>query len=190
MGTRFDQYKAVILEGTPGKRTLLLHHIVASARVVDHNGLDIVIGLVVGIEHCVCNVRNVVARVALASNVDLLVVQTKGVDKVLEKAEELCRNGRLIGCVGSALGETSPDGLLDPDHAGQIDPGVWVLYRQESACVVQSVSDAKHLPAFQMRHTILPLNRAVFLKEALETGTSRSTIQPDCDFIAVDLSLV
>lgn len=70
-----------------GRRpTLSLHCVCTSRWVVDHYGLDIVVFGVVGIEHGICDIRHIVPSVRLSSDVDLPVLQSKSIHKVLEEA--------------------------------------------------------------------------------------------------------
>ena len=98
-------------------RDIVLHHPVSRRRVVEHDARDVVVRLVRGVVHGVRDVRDVVARVRLAGDVDLAVVQTEGVHEVLEEAQELRRDFDLVGRRGRAslLAEAGTRRLLDPD---------------------------------------------------------------------------
>ncbi|KAB8737527.1 hypothetical protein FH972_026486 [Carpinus fangiana] len=119
--------------------------------------------LVFAVEHGAGNVGDIVAGVALACDIDFLVVQTEGVDEALEEAKEGLCDLLLVGLGGLALREASTDRLLDPDHVGQIDPCVGVLDGTKG--------------------TILPDDGAILLEETLERTAARSAVQPDGNLI-------
>lgn len=94
------------------------HGVFVDAGVIDHGALHIVELLVLLVQHGICNVGNVAAGIRFSRNVDLTVIKTKGVDEVLEEAQELFCNLFLVGSGWLSLSETRTDRLLDPDHVG------------------------------------------------------------------------
>lgn len=120
----------------------------ARTGVIHQDALDVKVRLVVTVEHGVRDVRDVVTGVTFAGDVDLPSLQSERVDEVLEEAQELPRYVRFARRGRRALTEARTDRLLDPDHIGQVDPGVGVLDRSEGA--------------------ILPQKRAVLLEEAFQ----------------------
>lgn len=78
--------------------------------------------LVLGIEHSISHIRDVLARVRLSSNVNLLVLEIERLLKILEEAQETSCNSLLTRFGAFALGETGPNGLLYPDHVREIVP--------------------------------------------------------------------
>lgn len=94
------------------------------------------------------NVRDVHAGVALAHNIHLVVLQRKGVDKVLPEAHELAGDVFLVLRGRSALGEAGAHGLVDVDDIGQSVPAPGVLDRRV--------------------RSILPQEGAVLLEKTLE----------------------
>jgi len=127
---------------------LLLYHIVARARVINQDGLNVIIFLVLSVEHGVRNIWHVVSSIAFSSDIDFLVLQTKGIYEILEEAKELRRNLVFVGCSRDSLRESSAYRLLNPDHVGQVYPSPWVVDRLEGA--------------------VLPDHRPVFLEETFE----------------------
>ena len=146
-----------------GGGDLLLNGVGAGARVVDHDAVDIVVLRVVGIEHGVGDVRDVVARVTLSRDIDLLVVQAKCIQEVLEEAEELLSDICLIFCSRFTLRETCTHRLLHPHHIREIDPSPRVLDWSKRA--------------------ILPKERTIFLQQTFQGTTSRTPIQPNRNLI-------
>lgn len=114
-----------------GRFTLFLHGVRACARVVDQDGLDIIVGGVICVEHGIGDIRYIILStfvshmncltwhrtytcIALASDVHFLPLQTKGIHKVLEKAQELLRHLVFICCGWSPLRESGSNRLLYP----------------------------------------------------------------------------
>lgn len=99
--------------------TLLLHGIGACAGIVDHDGLDVVVGGVVGVEHGVGDVGDIVSCVTLAGDEYLAALQSEGIHEVLEKAEELRGYFVLVRCCWSPLREAGANRLLNPNHTAR-----------------------------------------------------------------------
>ena len=104
------------------------------------NGLalagQIIVFRIVLVKHCSRDVRDIASGVRLASDVHLAVLQTERVDEVLEEAEELSSDFLLARSRGGALGEARADGLLDPDHVGEVGPVPWVVNGARAAAVL------------------------------------------------------
>lgn len=133
--------------------------VVRQTGVCDHHALEVVVLGVVLLNEMVADVRDVETCIRLASEVDLLSVQVKGVDEVVEEASKHARDIILILLGDLANGEASANGLVDVEHVRQVGPGPWVLDRAEGA--------------------VLPQERAVLLQETLETAASGAAVQPD-----------
>lgn len=104
-----EDYTRLALRQQYGKMllTLLLHSVITCARVVDLNGLKVIVVLVaIGI-HGVSNIRDVVTCIGLSSNVDLPAVEAESVNEGLPEAEHFLRSARLIRACGLALVESS-----------------------------------------------------------------------------------
>ena len=71
-------------------------------------------------------VRNISSSVALARDVDLVILDPEDVLKVLKEADEVFGNVFLRCCCYIAFRETCANGLLHPKYISQIDPGVLV----------------------------------------------------------------
>jgi hypothetical protein len=67
----------------------------------------------------------------LACNVCLPVLGLERIDETLVEAAELSSQLHLVSDVGSALAITDADRLFDPEHVGQIGPGVRILDRSQ-----------------------------------------------------------
>lgn len=111
---------------------LLLSSVVCNDRIVDVNTLERHIGVISGDEG-ICNVWNVVAAVALTSEVEIPSLDTEGLDELLVEANELLAELDLVRDIGCTLSEANADGLLDPHHVGEVDPCVRVLNGSERA---------------------------------------------------------
>ena len=72
--------------------TLRLDSLCAGARVIDHDPLDAIVFGVMLIQHGIRDVWNIVTSVTLASNVDLFVVQGKGIKEIFEESQKLFSN--------------------------------------------------------------------------------------------------
>lgn len=93
--------------------TLFLNGIRACAGIVDHDSLDVIVGGIVGIQHCIGYIWDIVSCVAFTRDEDLSTLQSEGVHEVLEKSKELRCNFFFIGCRCIALREASANWLLD-----------------------------------------------------------------------------
>lgn len=56
----------------------------------------------------------------LARNIDLVVLDPEELLKVLEESHKVLRSLFLCGRFGSTRGQSRSDGLVDPQHVGQI----------------------------------------------------------------------
>lgn len=102
-----------------------MDNVVGYGWVVEHDGFHAVVGLVSLVVHGVCDVGDVVAGVALSSDVYFAVVQVEGVDEVLPESEELLYDFEFVCSRGCAmlLAEARACWLLHPDNIGQVLPG-------------------------------------------------------------------
>jgi len=141
----------------------LLHLVCAGARIVHHYCFYIIVFRVVSVQHSICDIRYIVSSIALSCDINFLVVQIKGIQEILEKSQELRRYVCFASCGWCALRKASSDWLLDPDHVGQIDPGIRILDWLVGA--------------------ILPKKRSILLKEAFERGASGASVEPDGYFV-------
>lgn len=132
--------------------------------VVDHDGLDIVVVGAVLLQHGIGDVGNIASSIRLASDVDLLASQAKGLHEVLPEAKEFGGSFFLASSFGCAQREPSADGLLNPNHVGQIPPVSRVVYGLGAA-------------------SILPADGAVLLQKAFKARATGATVQPDGDLI-------
>lgn len=78
--------------------------------------------LVLCIEHGVCHVWDILARIRLSSDINLLILEIERLLKVFEEAQETGRNSFLTRFCAFTLGETGTDGLFNPDHVGESVP--------------------------------------------------------------------
>lgn len=117
--------KQVVVEVDERDRHDVAVAVTEHAVVDDHSG-DVKVLRVVLVDHAASNVRHVKTTVALASDVHLVVLHIKGVDKVLPETSQLVRNLELIVVSRSALRKASANGLIDPDHIAQVVPRPWV----------------------------------------------------------------
>jgi hypothetical protein len=103
-----------------------LHSISSVNRDPFQDRAYVVIILVVFLEHMVGDVRNVLARVRLSSEIHISPSQIERLHKVLPKAHEVSRDVLfIVDLLPRALGtrtEASSDGLINPNHVCQIDP--------------------------------------------------------------------
>ncbi len=110
-----------------GSRNFIGDNIVVDTGIVDHYALCVEVGGVILVQHGIGNVRHVATGIRLASNVNLAVLQTEGVDKVLEETKELLGNLVFVGGSRCTLRKASANRLLNPDHVGQVGPIPWVV---------------------------------------------------------------
>ena len=141
---------------------LLLGSVVAEDRVVDVDTLERHVR-VVGGDEGVCDVRDVVATVALSSEVEVPALNAECLNKLLVETDKLLAELVLVGDVGCSLGETHANGLLNPHHVGEVDPGVRVLDRSKSAS--------------------LPGEGTVLGQQTTEGTATRASIEPDGDLL-------
>ena len=99
-----------------------MYCIVADAGVVDLGCLEVKVGLVAVVVHSIRNVWYVVSGVTLASNEDLAVVKTEGVDELLPESEELCCSFFFVRGCGCTLVEAGAERIFYPDGVGQVCP--------------------------------------------------------------------
>jgi hypothetical protein len=95
---------------------ILKQDILGDTGVVEHHTLSVVVGGIVLVNHGVGDVGYVASSIRFSSDVDLAVLQTESLDKVLEEAKELLCGLLLAGSGGVALGETSTNRL--PEEGG------------------------------------------------------------------------
>lgn len=93
--------------------TLFLNSIRACAGIVDHNTLDTIVGGVIGIQHSIGNIRDVVSCVTFARDEDLSTLQSEGVHEILEESKKLGGNFIFIRCRCIALREACANWLFD-----------------------------------------------------------------------------
>jgi len=91
-------------------------------------------------------------RIGLAGNIHRVSLHGERVDKVLPEAHELSSHIRLARGRDRAGRKARTNGLLNPDHVGQVVPTPWVREGQIRA--------------------VLPQERAILLEEALEGRTA------------------
>jgi len=99
-----------------------LYSIVADAGIVDLGCLEVEVGLVAVVVHGIRNVRDVISSVTLASDEDLAVVETEGVDELLPETEELCSCFFFVRGCGCTLVEPGAERVFYPDSVGQVCP--------------------------------------------------------------------
>ncbi len=90
-------------------------------------------------------------------------VQIERIQEILEETQELRSHVGFAGRGWSALGKASANRLLDPDHIGQIDPGIGILD--------------------WLVGTILPQEWTIFLEEAFKRRAPRAPIEPNGYFV-------
>jgi hypothetical protein len=121
---------------------LLLNCLVTDDRVIDRDTCQVEVFVVIRGDEAVRNVRDIVTTVTamviamrllspLACNVCLPVLGLERIDETLVEAAELSSQLHLVSDVGSALAITDADRLFDPEHVGQIGPGVRILDRSQ-----------------------------------------------------------
>lgn len=110
---------------------MLLKRVITEDWVVDCHAGEVVVNRIVCIDKGVRDVRDIEAAVALTSQVNLSVLDLKGIDKAFVEANEFLAKLNFVGDVGNALCEADADGLLDPHHVGKVDPCIWVLSRRD-----------------------------------------------------------
>jgi hypothetical protein len=91
------------------RRNVLKQNILGDTGVVEHHTLRVVVGGVVLVNHGVGDVGHVASSIRFSSDVDLAVLQTESLDKVLEEAKKLRGGLLLAGSGGVTLGETCAD---------------------------------------------------------------------------------
>lgn len=134
------------------RRELSLEVIVRNRRVVHHDTLQVVVRRVISIQEATGNIRHELSSIGLSGNVDLIALDRKGVDKVLEPGPEL-RRYVLLRCGSDiALREARSNRLFNPEDVGKLVPRVRILYGLESS--------------------VLPEEWTVFLEQALERRTA------------------
>lgn len=126
---------------------LFLDGIVGGRGVVDHSGFEVVILVcfislkscfqsmirlthrrcIIHVEHSISNIWNIVSRIRFTSDVNLSALQTKSIDEVLPKSEELCSNIFFAGSGRCSLRKAGADGLLYPYDVCEVGPGPGVL---------------------------------------------------------------
>lgn len=90
-------------------------------------------------------------------------MQIEGIQEILEETQELRSYICFAGRGWSTLRKASADWLFDPDHVGQVDPGIWILHRLEGS--------------------VLPQEWSIFLEQSFERGASRPSVEPDGYFV-------
>lgn len=125
--------------------------------------MQIVVVRIVLVDKRSGDIRHVATRVALASDVDLELLDAKELFKVLEELDKVF--GRLFLPSGSRGASRKPgtDGLINPEHVGQVDPRIRVLNRSESAG--------------------LPAEATILLQKGFHGTAARTAIQPDGDLV-------
>lgn len=118
---------------------------------------------VVSVQHLSGDVGNITSGITLSSNIDLEFRDPEFLLEILEKVGKLASD--ILLALGSDIadGETSANGLLNPQNISQIDPRVMV----EGWLVLSPTPDES----------------SVFLEETLERTASWATIEPDGYFI-------
>ena len=155
---------------------ILLDSAVTNDWVVDRDSLQVDVWVGRSNE-CVCDVWHVVACIALASQEEvpsvwcqlcitstrdsILPLNTKCLDELLIKANELLTEPDFIDDVWHALCVANSDRLLDPQHVGQVHPSVRIQDRRQCA-------------SFPGKWTILS-------EQATERRTTRSYPRSVCD---------
>lgn len=110
------------VSGVPRDNSLLLVGPVTDDGIIDGNALKVVIVGVVGGDVCIGDVWHIVSCIGLASEIDIPAMGIESVDERLVEPNELKTKLNLVGDVGNTLGEANTDGLLDPQHVGQVVP--------------------------------------------------------------------
>ena len=94
--------------------------------VVDVDTSKVVVVEVIRHDEGVCNVGDVKTGVTLASKIGFSAFELESIDEALVEANELLTQLHLVGNVGHTLAETDTDGLLNPQHVGEVGPRVGV----------------------------------------------------------------
>mmetsp|Transcript_59361 Transcript_59361/g.170554 ORF Transcript_59361/g.170554 Transcript_59361/m.170554 type:complete len:208 (-) Transcript_59361:215-838(-) len=128
---------------------LVLLHWICEA-VADGHALevDVLVALLqvrVALEDAMCDSRDVVTSVALARDVEVLVVLRHGLEKHLQELVHVLGNTVLV-VVPCALGETRARGLVDPHDVGAIGPRVRIQRRSLSVSLDLARSVLKEEP--------------------------------------------
>ncbi len=118
---------------------------------------------IVLVKYCRRDIRYISSSITLSSDVDLELRNPEDRLKVLEEVYEILSDFLLARGCHIANGEASADRLFYPQDVCQVDPGVWV-----EGWVI---------------HAPTPDKPPVFLEESLEGTTTRSAIEPDCNFV-------
>jgi hypothetical protein len=173
-----EQTGPVLDEGE--HRDLILQAAVGEDTVVDHRTGQVVVLLVLGIQHGMRDVRDVDTSIRLARNVDLLVVEAEGVLEVLEEAQELVGDLLLVGVGLGASAEAGSTGLLDPDPVVMLEL-FWSRARADIPRSGINVHVSELIPAprvlDRLEGTVLPDDWSVLLEEALQRRATRTTLE-------------
>lgn len=133
--------------------------IVIDRWVIDLDTLQVEMGSIVLVKEPGSQVRDILACIALTSDVNLVALHAEGLDEASPEVVELIRDVDLI-LHGSRTGrETRTGRLIDVNHVGQVRPGERIADRLVCAR--------------------LPHERTMFLEKAVEGTTPGTAIQPD-----------
>ena len=102
--------------------TLLLKSVVTNDWVNNGDSCQVVVLCIVLVDELIGDVWHIEAAIALASDVDFLVLQSKGTSELLVEASKLLGELHFIGDVWDTLGVANSDGLLNPNHVCQVRP--------------------------------------------------------------------
>lgn len=131
-----------------GRRDLLAHLRPPEAGIIYHDAGYMKPGLVLLLEHCIRDIRHILACKALASDIDLAMVQLKEIHEALPEPKGLHSSGLRRRRIGRALGKPSAYRLVNPDDVGQVAPAPRVAYGSMRA--------------------LSPKNRSLLAEEAVE----------------------
>ena len=125
----------------------------SSIAIATHlNTLQVVVCGIVAVQEVTSNVWDILTSITLASDVNLVALHAKGINEILPECGKLISNINFIVNKDISGWVSSADGLIDPDHIGQVGPWIWIWDR----CICAR----------------LPTKRSIFLKQSIKGGAS------------------
>lgn len=93
----------------------------------------VIVDLVLEVYKGIGNIRDIIACITFASQVDFALLEAKGSDEILVEARKFFAETDFVGDIWRALSEANAHGLFHPEHVGEVHPCVGVLNWSESA---------------------------------------------------------
>ena len=105
-------------------RVLTINHcaVIIDGRVIDLHPLDVEVMVILSIQHPTSNIWDILASITLSQDVYLVAFHRERVDEVLPETHELLRHIFLIRNILGPAAEACSDGLVNPNHVGEICP--------------------------------------------------------------------